>query len=104
MSGFMSKLLGLFSSAPAPQAAIEKKQMIGDLAVVATPMREGAQFRVSGRIEKDVEGELLVRRFIRADLFSSESDALDTTFRKARQIIDQQGEGLFADGAKDRMV
>ena len=52
-------------------------------------MREGNQFRVAGRIEKTVDGQVLVRRFIRADIFSSETDVMSTSFRKGKQIIDQ---------------
>lgn len=104
MSGFIDKIMGLFGGSGKQPVPEEKKQMIGDLAVFATPMRDGNQFRVAGRIEK-VDGErTLVRRFIRADVFASETDALDTSFRKARQIIDQHGVTLFGDGADDRMV
>ncbi len=104
MAGFIEKLMGMFSSDSKPQAVAEKTQTIGDCTVFATPMREGSQFRVAGRIEKTVDGEVMVRRFIRADLFSSEEDVLTTTFRKAKQIIDQSGVTLFGDGAKDRQV
>lgn len=79
-------------------------QRIGDYAVFATPQKEGAQFRLAGRIEHEVNGETLVRRFVRADLFSSETDTVDTTFRKAKQIIVQNGPTLFGDGAKERQV
>ena len=34
----------------------------------------------------------------------SENDAVETTFRKAKQIIDQHGVGLFGDGAAERQV
>jgi len=78
--------------------------MIGEYAVYATPRKEGAQYRLTGRIEHVVNGEKLIRNFVRADLFSSETDTVDTTFRKAKQIIEQHGQGLFADGAKERQV
>jgi len=67
--------------------------------IYATRTREGAQFRLAGRIEKDFDGETRVRNFIRADIFTSEADALEFTFRKAEQIIGQSRGAIFADGA-----
>ena len=40
-----------------------------------------------------------MRNFIRADIFTSEADALEFTFRKAEQIIGQSRGAIFADGA-----
>ena len=51
-----------------------------------------------------MNGETLVRNFIRADVFTSVDDAVETTFRKAHQIIDQHGPALFGDGEKIRQV
>ena len=48
------------------------------------------------------DGELLVRHFIRADVFTSMDEALDCTFRKPRQSIDQNGPSLFDDWEKSR--
>ncbi len=103
MAGFFSKFLDMFSS-NGNNVAVDKRQVIGDCTVFATPMREGSQFRLAGRIEKQVDGDTLTRRFIRADVFSSEDDAVEVTFRKARQIIEQNGAGLFDDGVKERQV
>jgi hypothetical protein len=47
---------------------------------------------------------VLVRTFIRADMFSSLDDANECTVRKAQQIIDQHGASLFGDGVKQRQV
>ena len=81
-----------------------RMERIGEYAVYATPIKEGGQWRLAGRIENDAPEGLMVRKFIRADLFSSEDDAVETTFRKAKQIIDQHGVGLFGDGAAERQV
>ncbi len=82
----------------------ERMERIGDYAVYATPMKEGAQWRLAGRIESEGAEGKRVRRFIRADLFSSQDDAVDITFRKAKQIIEQHGPSLFSDDAADRTV
>jgi hypothetical protein len=76
-------------------------QEIDGYKVIASPMREGGQFRISGRIEKQTDGQALVRHFIRADVFTSEDEAVEATFRKANQIIAQSGKTLFADGAAE---
>ena len=106
MAGFFSKIFGAFSSGSgdAPANSNAAMQRIGDYSVFATPIREGGQYRLAGRIEKETADGILVRNFIRADQFSSESDAVETTFRKAQQIIEQNGPSLFADGAAQRQV
>jgi hypothetical protein len=107
MAGFLSKLFGFGSGGESSGSAggsKDRMERIGDYAVYATPVKEGGQWRLSGRIENDAPEGLMVRRFIRADLFSSQDDAIETTFRKAKQIIDQHGVGLFGDGSPDRPV
>lgn len=105
MAGFLSKLFGFGGGdAAAPTGAKQRMERIGEYAVYATPMKEGGQWRLAGRIESDAPDGLKVRKFIRADIFSSEDDAVETTFRKAKQIIDQHGAGLFGDGAAERQV
>lgn len=112
MASFFSNIISIFTGG-ASQSGAEKSvgstvsaepQMHGDCTIHATPQREGNQFRLMGRIEKDVNGETLVRNFIRADVFTSSDDAVESTFRKAQQIIDQNGPSLFGDGEKVRQV
>lgn len=106
MASFFSKLFGFSSGSKtdSPSVASTKTERYADCLIRATPMREGAQFRLAGSVEKEVGGSVLVRTFIRADLFTSEQDVTDATMRKARQIIDQNGASLFADGAASRQV
>lgn len=105
MSSIFSKIASIFSGggeqAAKPAAKVEPEEHAG-CRIYAEPMREGSQLRLAGRIEKDVDGKTLVRTFIRADVFTSQEDALECTFRKARQIIDQNGASLFADGVEQR--
>lgn len=61
----------------------------------ATPFTEGGQFQTCGVISKEIDGEVKEHRFVRADRFASRDDAVDVTLRKARQIIDEQGERIF---------
>lgn len=100
MASFLSRLMSMFGggSAETARKEAEPREYEG-VRIYATPIREGAQFRLAGRIEKDFDGETRVRNFIRADIFTSEADALEFTFRKAEQIIGQSRGAIFADGA-----
>ncbi|HEV7305138.1 HlyU family transcriptional regulator [Ensifer sp.] len=106
MASFFSKFFGRSgNSDEQAQAAPGKTEAYADCTIRATPMREGSQFRLAGSIEKaSGEGGTKLRSFIRADLFTSEQDAIDATLRKGRQIIDQTGPSLFSDDAPSRQV
>src|SRR5262245_37181812 len=114
MASIISNILSIFTGGGAATTSAEKAaggstvsaepQEYGGCTIRATPQREGNQFRLMGRIEKEVGGETLVRNFIRADVFTSSDDAIESTFRKAQQIIDQNGSSLFGDGEKVRQV
>lgn len=105
MASFFSNILSIFTgggkSAEAPAKAAEPVSH-GGCTIYPAPIREGSQFRLAGRIEKDVNGEKLVRNFVRADVFTSMDDAVEFTVKKAQQIIDQNGPSLFGDGEKER--
>ena len=106
MASIFSWFSSLFGGGKGTEKAAprEHEQMIEGFRVVATPIREGAQFRLAGRIEKEDAGEVMVRHFIRADVFTSEDDVVEASFRKAGQIISQSGKQMFADGAKEGRV
>jgi hypothetical protein len=63
--------------------------------IVPAPFTEGGQYQTCGLISKEVNGELKQHRMIRADRFASKDDAVDVTIRKAKQMIDEQGERLL---------
>lgn len=103
----LSRIASFFAGSGAPAGAakpVAEPQTYGDCLVHAEPIREGSQYRLAGRIVKQVDGQTLERIFIRADQFSSLDDALECTFRKAHQIIDQNGASLFSDGESRRNV
>ncbi|GAA4180163.1 HlyU family transcriptional regulator [Shinella granuli] len=104
MASFFSKLFGRGGDSAAPAKVAEETEAYNDLTLVAAPIPEGGQYRLAGRIEKRDGDRVLTRSFIRADLFSSRDDTVAATFRKARQIADQNGGALFADGAESRQV
>lgn len=61
-----------------------------------TPYEAGSQYQTSGTIEKDFPSGTREHRFVRADSHPSREDAVEFSLIKARQIIDQQGDRMFA--------
>ena len=91
---FWKKLFGGGGETVREEAAAEALEHKG-FTIRATPFAEGGQYQTCGVISKEIDGEVKERRFIRADRFASKDDAVDTSLRKARQIIDEQGERIF---------
>ena len=60
------------------------------------PYRRMGQYQTCGIIEKEVRGDFKEHRFIRAELHPTREAAIAFSIAKARQIIDEQGERLFA--------
>lgn len=85
---FWSRLFG--NRSDEPQVAGGGEDYNG-FRITPTPIREGGQFRVSARIEKDGRHHDLIR----ADTMGSQEEAIAASIRKARQIIDEQGDRLF---------
>lgn len=63
--------------------------------IIAAPIKEGAQFKTAGSISREIDGEVRTTQFIRADNHGDHQSAVSHSERKARQIIDEQGERLF---------
>ncbi len=88
----MSLLSKLFGVKPDPEPeAID----YNGYAITPTPIREGSSFRLSATIEKDIGGDMKSHTLIRADTFEGLDAANDASIAKAKQMIDEQGDGLF---------
>ena len=89
----MKLLRGLFQSSPKP--AVEPEPMpaceYDGYTITPAPVQEEAGFRINGTI---VKGER-EHQFIRADVLPTAESCADEMIRKAKQMIDQQGERLF---------
>ena len=88
MSWF-AKLFGSSAGEP-PEPELYK-----DFLIFAEPVKEASGFRIAARIEKEIEGELKSHLMIRADTYSSEDTAVEASLTKAKQFIDQVGDGVF---------
>ena len=64
--------------------------------IVATPRQVSGGWSTEGTISRAGAGDGERRcEFVRADTLPSREDAVTFTVRKARQIIDEQGERIF---------
>jgi hypothetical protein len=61
------------------------------------PYRANNLYQTAGTIEKDTPDGVKTHRFVRADTHPSRDDAVTFTVSKAKQIIDLQGERMFAE-------
>lgn len=91
---FFAKLFGRGKAEPKKTAA-EPVSHEG-YEIIADPKAEGQQFRLSGLVTREIDGERKEHLLIRADLFSSRDEACEATIRKAKQVIKEQGDGIFS--------
>jgi hypothetical protein len=89
---FLKRLFGGGPKKPAEPLATTEYQ---GFQIQITPQKEGGQYRLCGLISKEINGETKTHKLVRADMFSSLDEVKDFTLRKAKQVIDEQGEGLF---------
>lgn len=85
---------GSSNAVPAGDKVLGEEGYKGFL-IKAIEMRAGSELQLAGTIEKEVNGELKTYRFVRADRMSSSDDLVALALSKGKQIIDEQGEGIF---------
>ncbi len=105
MAGFFKKLFGGGDEDGGGDAAgAEPNEIYIGAEIRANPVKEsGGQWRIAGTITKEIDGQQVTRRFVRADLVQDKSEAVLTCVNKAKLIIDQNGESIWQ-GDPDRPV
>ena len=98
MVSFLKKLFGGAPAGGDNGADAEAVEYKGHL-IRPTPMKQGAQFQTAGTIEKEIGGVVKSYRFVRVDKHSSREDAVSLIVIKGQQIIDEQGDRIYADQA-----
>ncbi len=88
---FLKKLFGISPAAEETAATIEHE----GYRISPSPVSEGGQFRLCAEISREIDGETKTHRMIRADIFPNRDDAIETSCRKAKQMIDEQGDRIF---------
>ena len=99
MASFFSKILGGGSADKDEVAERGDPVSYEGLTIRAAPERAGDQWRLVGVIIKQDGERALERVYLRADTFPTREEAESFAIRKGKQIIDEQGDKLFADGA-----
>ena len=89
--GLFSRLFGSSSKKEPVIEAIEYKTYL----IYPNSGADGSQFRIAGKVTKEINGELKEHRFIRSDVISSKNDADELMLRKAKMLIDQMGDSIF---------
>ncbi len=94
---FLKKLFGIGGAGEGAGAEPESSeaQEYKGFTIRAAPFKADSQYQTCAVITKDVDGVAKEHRLIRADRFAALDAAVDVSFRKARQMIDEQGERLF---------
>ena len=93
----MSLWKSLFGGSGASAVAKPARQLeYNGFLIEAQPYPEAGQYQVAGTVSKEIDGVRREHRFVRADRFATIDDAADCAVTKGRQIIDQQGDKMFA--------
>jgi hypothetical protein len=91
----MSFWKNLFGGGGAAEPEAPPGEEYKGFTIRAMPMSAGSEYQLAGVIEKTVDGELKSYKFVRADRMSSRDEAVSFALAKGRQIVDEQGEGVF---------
>ena len=86
ISSLFKKFLGSGTTPPVAEAIDHK-----GFAITPDPIRESSGWRVAARIEKDGK----VHHMTRADTMGDRDQCAEISLAKARQMIDEQGDGIF---------
>jgi len=89
----LSRLFGMGSGVKTPPAP--EPEAYKGYAIFAEPVREGSQWRVAARIEKELDGEARSHSLIRADMLGDPDAAAAESVTKAKRLIDEQGDAIF---------
>lgn len=90
-----ARLAGAHGAGAADEAAAPAIEYKG-YRIRPTPFRADGIYQTAGIIQKDAPDGVKEHRFIRADTHHSKDDAIAFTISKAKQIIDLQGDRMFA--------
>jgi len=93
---FFKKLFGNGSGGSAGAPKVLDSEEYNGFTIKAIEMRAGGEYQLCGAVEKEIDGEMKVHDFIRADRLASAQLAASAALGKGRQIIDEQGERIFS--------
>ena len=95
ITGLFRNLFGRGDAAEPPPAKAETAAEYNGFLIHPAPHRQGAGWLIAGTITKAFPDGAKEHRFIRADTYTDRTDAVAFCIQKAKQIIDEQGAGMF---------
>jgi hypothetical protein len=97
MPSFFESLKARFlgGASAEPEASVGEPVEYKGYRLRAAPFPAKGQFQTAGVIEKDTPEGVKEHRFVRADTHPSKDDAAEFSIRKAKQVVDEQGDRLF---------
>lgn len=78
------------------RAAVAARETYHGFTVLAMPRAEGATWRIAGEIHREGADGPHVYTFVRVDTASDHDAAVQLSLRKARQLVDENGDRLFS--------
>ena len=97
-SGFMSILRGLLGrKESATEAAAEAATEHEGFTIRPAPRRQASGWLTAGTIAKQFPDGVKEHQFVRADIFADRDAAAAFAISKAKQIIAERGDRMFAD-------
>lgn len=97
MTSFLSRLSNMLGGGKSAASANREPVEYRGFHILATPVKDGGQWRIAGQITSADESDERVHHFIRSDLLGSVDDAVTLTIRKGQLIIDQMGTAVLDD-------
>ncbi|MBL8837568.1 MAG: hypothetical protein JNL66_15060 [Alphaproteobacteria bacterium] len=96
IGGFFRNLFGGGTGTPAAES-VEAATEYKGYQIRPAPQKQANGWLTSGVISKQFPDGVKEHRFIRADTYPSRDDSLAFCVSKGRQIIDEQGDRIFAE-------
>lgn len=93
---FWKRIFGLGGSGGASGSFASETRDYEGYVIHAEPVKDKGQWRLAGRITREIDGETKEHKYVRADLFSAREDAVNFAFQKGELIIRQTGKSLFS--------
>jgi len=91
----ISILSRLFGSGPKREAQELPAEAYQGFRIIPAPQEAEGGYRIGARIEKEIGGEAKEHHLMRADVLHDRDAAEQAAIRKAKQVIDEQGDALF---------
>ncbi|MEH6652517.1 MAG: HlyU family transcriptional regulator [Motiliproteus sp.] len=89
----LKSLFGAVDSDSAPSAATAEDSVdYLDYQITPAPIKNGPMYRVAATISKGDKSHQLIR----ADEMSCRQSCIEISLRKAKEMIDQQGDNIFS--------